>query len=245
MINRRRIFRHDFAFISFYFQIALLLATLIVFGFAHSLVPRLLKAPYRIPLSLTVHISLFTAWLAVLLIQCGLIRADCLRAHKALGLASLAIGVMLPVAGIWVTLQMGVIHQQRHEASSSGIIFPLTDMLHFVPLYGLAIWWRRHPSYHKRLIILATITLSRAAYFRYPPFLHPDLWVLFAEDALMLICVARDLIVERRIHPVYRVAVPLLASAQMLENGLVRTEVWQNMADALLRISTTVPFLAP
>jgi hypothetical protein len=231
--------------VSFYFQISFVLAILIVFGFAHSLVPRLLKAPYSIPLSLTVHISLFTAWLILLLIQCGLIRADCLKTHRSLGLASLVIGIMLPVAGVWVTLQMGVIHQQRHDSSSSGIIFPLSDMLHFVPLYGLAMLWRRHPAYHKRLIILATITLSRAAYFRYPPFLHPNLWVLFAEDVLILVCVVRDLVVERRIHTVYRVAFPVLAAAQMLEIGIVGTEIWQQMADEILRFSAAVPFLAP
>jgi len=244
-MNKTKIFQPYSTFISFYFQISILMTMLIIFGFAHSLMPRLVRAPYSIPFSLTVHILLFTVWLVLLLIQCGLIRADRLTAHRALGLGSLAIGVMLPVAGIWVTLQMGVIHQQRHEASSSGILFPLTDMLHFVPLYGLAMLWRRFPSYHKRLIILATITLSRAAYFRYPPWLHPDLWVLFAEDALMLICIGRDLIAERRIHPVYRVACPALASVQMLENGVVGTEIWQQISDAILRLSAAVPFLAP
>jgi len=230
---------------SFYYKISLLLTALIIFGFAHSLVPRLVKAPYCIPVALTVHIVLFSAWLILLLVQCGLIRADRRNAHRLLGMTSLAIGIVLPVAGIWVTLQMGVIHQQRHEASSGGIIYPLADMVHFVPLYALAMLWRHEPAYHKRLIILATITLSRAAYFRYPPFLHPDLWVFFAEDALMLICIGRDLIIERRIHPVYRVAFPVLATAQAIECSLAGTEMWQHIADDILRISTGFAFLAP
>ena len=88
-------------------------------------------------------------------------------------------------------------------------------MLAFGTLVALAILWRKKPEMHKRLLFIATCCLLDAAFGRIDYLFNHDLYYWCA-DGVILLGVVRDLLVNRSIHKVYRVALPVLVVWQAL-----------------------------
>ena len=118
-------------------------------------------------------------------------------------------------------------------AAQAQLLGPLLDMLVFAPLFAAAIYYRRKPELHKRLMIVATTSLLIAAVGRMP-FLGapPDRLLLhLIWTAPILLAMAYDFWRQRRVHPVYVLGLVVL----VLEGPLVRaparvSATWQNMA---------------
>jgi len=87
------------------------------------------------------------------------------------------------------------------------------DMVAFGTCVGLAISWRKKPELHRRLLFIATCGLLDAAFGRFPYVFRNDLFFPLL-DAVILLGVARDLVVNRNVHKVYRVALPLMIVLQ-------------------------------
>ena len=88
-------------------------------------------------------------------------------------------------------------------------------MLVFGTCVALAIYWRKKPEFHRRLIFIATCCLLDAPFGRIDYLFNHNLyyWCL---DAVILLGVARDLLVNRSVHKVYRIALPVLVAWQAL-----------------------------
>jgi hypothetical protein len=56
------------------------------------------------------------------------------------------------------------LHQERVE---SFLIVPLWDMVVFTTAFALAVYFRKKPEYHKRLVLIATCALTAAAFGRF------------------------------------------------------------------------------
>jgi hypothetical protein len=91
---------------------------------------------------------------------------------------------------------------------------PFGDMTIFGLCVALAIAWRRKPELHRRLLLIATCALLDAPFGRIQYVFDHSLYYACL-DGVLLLGVARDLFVDRRIHKVYRVALPLMIAAQI------------------------------
>jgi hypothetical protein len=123
-----------------------------------------------------------------------------------------------------------------HVADANTFLsIPFGDMAIFTVFVGLAIYWRRKPEFHRRLLFIGTCGLLDAAFGRFDYLFSHSLF-FFAVDAVILLGVARDLLVNRRIHIVYRVALPSLVVVQALMVYLWRGAPawWSNIGQALL-----------
>jgi len=80
--------------------------------------------------------------------------------------------------------------------------------------FGLSMYWRRKPEFHRRLILIATCSLTAAAFGRFPRILMPEHWFYTGVDLLIFLGIVRDLVVMKRVHPVYLYALPLLVVGQ-------------------------------
>ena len=79
---------------------------------------------------------------------------------------------------------------------------PLEDIVFFAVTFGLAIHWRKRPDFHRRLMLLAAISVTPPAISRIPGI--PTLGaVYFCADLLILAAIFHDLATLKRIHPVY------------------------------------------
>ncbi len=189
----------------FYFLMSLLIAGVVFYGFMHTVSERLFHPAISRPTVLYFHAAAFAGWIVFLMVQSTLIRTHNVRLHMWTGWFGVALGIAVPVLGVSTAIAMVRFDILRlHSAfPASAIIFPFYDMVAFSVPFALAIWWRKRPEYHRRLILLATCAITSAAFTRFPQNKLPFVVSYAGVDVLVLLGVVRDLIVERRIHRVY------------------------------------------
>ncbi len=211
----------------FHAVMALLIAAIVVYGFSHTVGRNLLHPATPRPPLLYAHSAVFCAWLALFVVQSMLPAAGHVALHRRLGMAGAWLGACVPLFGLSTAVVMYRFHlAQDPQASSSpaGLAIPLNDMLSFAIAFGLALRWHRRPDVHRRLMLVAMASLTVAAFARFPGWLVPDPWWYLYVDGLVAIGALRDALVDRRIHKVYLVALPVLAAAQGLAMWLALAE---------------------
>ncbi len=221
----------------FYFFMSLLIAVVAVYGFSHTIGQNLLHASPIPPFILTIHAIVFPGWVLFFILQSALVRSRNVRLHRTLGWFGIAFAVGLLVIGYLTATGMDRFFLQRlHETDAPAfLIIQLMDLVCFAIPFALAIYWRRRPEFHRRLMLIASSGLTDAAWARFP--LIPLVYSPAGVDALVLLGILRDLIVDRRIHKVYLYAFPLLIVLQVfcMQTYVHASPWWVRIGNALLR----------
>ncbi|HET9100665.1 MAG TPA: hypothetical protein VFN62_09760 [Acidobacteriaceae bacterium] len=223
----------------FYFFMSLLIAAAVVFGFSHTVEARLIHGVPRRPSLLWVHGVIFSGWVLFFIFQSLLVRTHNVRLHRTLGWVGAALGSAVFVMGIWIAVVMArfrVLHFQGKGAEAE-LALSFYDVTAFAVAFALAILWRKKTEYHRRLILLATCALTSAAFARFQIDLMPRFWFFVGVDLLVLLGVMRDLIVDKHVHRVYAVGLPVFVVCQsiVMYTILNNPPVWANIASAILR----------
>ena len=223
-INRRRRER--------WFYIAMSIAAVItVFaGFAptYYLRPYFNTAPLM-PL-LHVHGIVFTSWLVLFLIQTTLVAAHRTDIHRRLGI----LGGVIATLMILIGASTAVIRASQGAtpvpgvSSLSFLVVPLGDISVFAILVGAGFYYRRRPDVHKRLMLLATVSILAAAIARLPfAIMQAGPPAFFGiTDLFVLACILYDLITLKRVHRATALAALLIIASQPLRLMLAGTHVW-------------------
>lgn len=223
----------------FYFFMSLLIAAIVIYGFSHTVEKNLIHAVPSRPFLVYVHGAIFSGWVAFFILQSALVRTRNLRVHRTIGWFGVALGTAVFVVGIWIAIIMSrfrILHFQGKGAVPN-LALSFYDVTAFAVAFALAILWRKKPEYHRRLILLATCALTSAAFARFPTDLMPRFWFFVGVDLLVLLGVMRDLIVDKRVHRVYAVGLPVFVVCQsiVMYTILNNPPVWANLAHAILR----------
>jgi len=224
----------------FYFSMSLLIALTVVYGFSQTVGQNLFNpAPPR-PFLLFLHGAVFSGWVIFFIFQSALVRTHHVSWHRRTGWFGAGLGVLIPILGVVISVIMArfdvfQLHQPRAVRAPFTLI-PLFDMVCFASTFWLAVLWRKRPEFHRRLVFIASCSLTAAAFFRFPEALHSHLYFYAGVDALILLGVVRDLIVNRRIHAVYLWVLPAFAICQY---GVMHTissgaQWWFKIADAII-----------
>ena len=222
---------------SFFLAMAMLAALVVILGFRITVDENLIHPDWPRPLLLWIHALLFTAWIVLFVAQSTLVRSRQVKWHRRLGMGTIVVGTAMPVVGVATAFVMAHLRAQHGEADATAFLLVSNfDMLTFALVFGLAVTLRTKRELHRRLMFIATCTLTNAAFFRFlpPSILGMNSGYLFA-DVFILLGVARDLIVDRRVHPVYLVALPLYVVGQTVAVHLNADPGWLAMANALVR----------
>ena len=97
---------------------------------------------------------------------------------------------------------------------------------------------RRKPDIHKRLVLLATIGLTEAAFGRFPwerMGFPPAAGAVTGIGVLLLLVIAYDLVSLHRIHRATLWAAPLIFVVSAFAVPLGMTAVWHNFSAFVLR----------
>lgn len=220
----------------FYFTMSLLVAAIVVWGFSHTVNQNLIHATPPRPLLLWFHGAAFSGWVLFFIFQSTLVRTHNVKWHRFFGWFGAALGAAMPPLGVATAIVMGrfdtyTLHEPGGDAF---LIVPFYDMLAFALFFGLAVWWRKKPELHRRLIFIATCGLLDAAFGRIDYIFNHALF-FYCLDGVILLGVARDLFVNRRIHKVYLTALPLLLVVQIFVN-----HTWQAGSGWWLRIAHAI-----
>jgi uncharacterized membrane protein YozB (DUF420 family) len=163
----------------------------------------------QIPLYLYVHGVLGTAWFALVVTQAVLIANRQFTRHRQLGWFGVALAVAIIGLGVYTSTHMVPRNAAAHPPLSAAEIqlygaVTAADLAGFVMLpilIGLAIYFRRRPDIHMRLMLFATLEMTGPAVARigswggvFVPI------ILTAMLGLMAAFVVHDLWTRRRIH---------------------------------------------
>ena len=215
----------------FYVYLSLWMWVLALGGFGPGLVEQVAAGTWlSMPVILHVHAIVYLGWLALFTYQVSLPGSGQVERHRQFGKLLVAYAGLMVVVGIAVMLSRFAerVAAGQMELARSVLIHPLTDMLVFPVLFGLAVYFRRSPSTHKRLMVAATTMLLIAAVGRMgflgsPPniLLYDLLWL-----SPIWVAMIRDVLVHRMLHPAYAISLVLLAVLP-LRVVLVATEPYQ------------------
>jgi hypothetical protein len=221
----------------FYFTMGLLAAAIVVWGFSHTVDQNLLHAAPPRPLLLWFHGAAFSGWIAFFIFQSGLVRTHNVKWHRFFGWFGVALGIVMVPLGIATSIVMGRFDTvvEHRPGSDAFLIVPWYDMVAFAAFFGLAVLWRKKPELHRRFIFIATCGLLDAAFGRIDYIFNHDLffWCL---DGVILLGVVRDLAVNRRVHRIYLIALPVLIVCQafVIHTYASASAWWLRIADGIL-----------
>lgn len=219
----------------FFSTMAVLAALTVLVGFSRTYFLRgYFGSPAVSPL-LHVHGLLFTAWVGLFVVQTLLVAARRVSLHRRLGVA----GAM--VAALMLPLGLIAARDAVHRGSAPlGIpplafsIIPFGDVIVFASLVAAALWFRRRPGTHKRLMLLATVALLAAPIARIPAIQAAGPLAFFGlADLFIVACAIYDWRTLGRIQPATLWGGLTIILSQPLRLALASTPLWLTVAAAL------------
>jgi hypothetical protein len=221
----------------FYLFMSLLITVVVVYGFSYTINPNLLHPRVQPPQIVYVHSFVFSAWLLFFMLQSALVRSHNVRLHRTLGWVGAGLAVSIVVLGYTTSTAVLRLAMQRPLPfpTVSFLLVEIMELVCFAVPFALAIYWRKLPDFHRRLMLIATCALTEAAFGRIPSL--PGLFAPAGVDALILLGVVRDIIVERRIHKVYLYALPAMIFLQIIAEYTYvhQSSWWIGIGNYLLR----------
>lgn len=228
---------------AFYTGMAILMALTVLAGFGRTYYFRAFtgSATFSGITSFTpllhVHGALFTAWVVLFIVQTTLVARRKVAVHRRLGIAAVALAIAMIIVG-WQT----AIAAAARGSAPPGIdaiaflVVPIFDILLFAGFVAAAVAQRRNREAHKRLMLLAYVSIITAAVARIPGLLAAGPLAFFALSfVFVLFGVIYDVISRRRVHPVYVWGGALLVVSVPLRLALSGTSAWRAFAEALIR----------
>lgn len=226
----------------FYFRMAWFVFVLIVLGFGPSFYFKplgLFSYPRPNPpliANLMVHGLVFTAWLAVFMVQVTLVSAGRRDLHRKLGAAGMLLGAaLIPVMYLTAVWQVERANQPPFTDPLTWTVVPLIG----IPALAAMLWlgWRarRHDlQTHKRLMLGVMLLLTEPAIARLP--LSPPTWGGFTFQAVLSLLTFVPLIVwdrrtQGRVHPATRLGLGLFAAVVAAQAAFLAVPgVWARFA---------------
>jgi len=164
-------------------------------------------------LTLLVHAHglVMTAWIALFLTQTLLIARHRVALHRRLGVFGVGLAALVILVGMPTLVNAAA--RRSHDVQSARFLWMLAafDGLALVVFAGLVcagILLRGFGDYHKRLMLLATLSLLGPAFGRLTAYAKglrgdSDIGVLVLCAGTVLVCAVVDAARSRRMHPAF------------------------------------------
>lgn len=195
------------------------------------------------------HGLLFFTWSLYFVLQTWLAASGRVVNHRSLGIAGVSLATAMTIFGF-----LASVHVMQHSAAlgqkDAGIAFsivPMSGIAFFAVVFVLAIMNTRRPEIHKRLMLLAAVSILDAAIARWfltflappgPPGPPPvPVTIAPALVASLLLVVVRDWRTEGRAHPVYLYGTLALLAVKVLNWPVSETAAWHAFAGGILTLA--------
>lgn len=227
----------------FYSSMAIVMALTVLIGFGPTYY---MKAFNNTPLStlsggpmtllVQTHGALFTAWVLLFIVQTALVAQHKVAIHRRIGLAGALLAASMVVVGTLTALKMAA-----RGAAPAGIdplsfsMIPLSDMFFFAAFVAAALRMRANREAHKRLMLLAYVSIIVAAVARLPGVLPLGPLAFFGfAFVFILIGIIYDMVSRHRVHPVYVWGGAVLFLSVPLRFVISKTDAWKSFAQSLI-----------
>jgi hypothetical protein len=235
----------------FYFNMALACAAVAFLGFAPTYFLPLATGKFSAPPSIQVHGIVFFAWSLYFVFQAWLAASGQVGRHRSVGLIGVSLATAMTIFGFLA----GVSSMQRSAAvgqTDAGIAFsivPWTGILFFAVVFAVGVVMVRRPEVHKRMMLLAGISILDAAVARWfltflappgppgPPPVAVTIPPAFVAYLLLVVAVVHDWRTRGRPHPVYVIGGAVLVAVKILNLPISATHAWHAFAGGILAMS--------
>lgn len=226
----------------------------IVMGFGSDTISRLQHHAAHFPAIVHIHAAAYVGWLVLLTAQILLIRRKRADIHMKLGIMGMVLAPIMVVLGVAaaIVVKVDALAAAHHGAP---IPFPdrpiflaiqLTNVLAFAGLAGAAFLLRGNSSAHKRLIVLATLSLTNAGFSRWlgPSIIaalgmgfYPFMASVYLGPGILVLGLgAYDLATRGRLHPVYLPAAIWIFALEITAMWLYFSPAWAPVAARLVGV---------
>lgn len=229
---------------NFFLALLVLIWLPILSGFGLDMANHIRTNEEAYPLIVHVHAMVFVGWLLLLTTQIALIRARQPALHRRLGLAGVAFIPLMTIVGLAAAWTMHIRHYTPEAPHTAFFAIEITNMMAFVPLSVAALLRRGDASAHKRLILLATLSLTGAGFARLWDYTIGDAlgnaeWAfavqLYLGTFLLVLALgAYDLVTRKRLHPAYLAGAGWVVFNQILSVTLYFSPAWREFAPHLI-----------
>jgi len=222
----------------FYLIMSVLALIIVLAGFFPTYISPMVTGHFVAKPYVHLHGSMFFLWIVAAIVQPFLISAGNIALHRRAGTvlgffaaAMVVMGVAMAIISARVDIANG--DDVRPKAF---LLIPLTDMLLFSLFAALGVWFRKRPDDHKRLMLLATVSILPAAFGRLLGNLGLENAILnvLIMDSFLFAGIVNDYFRGRRFHRVYLFGGAVLLAIDFSRIFLSQTESWKSIASWIL-----------
>lgn len=222
----------------FYCGMAAATTVTVIAGFSRTYYLKTLFGTPPLTLLLHLHGVIFSAWIALFIVQTCLVAADRVRWHRRLGIAGAVVAALVVAVGTFTAITSAAEGRSPIGAPLEFLVIPLGDMLVFAILVAAGLWYRHRSAVHKRLMLLSIIAMLSAATARLPFGIMaagPPAFFGLA-DLFLVPCVVYDLISRRRVHSATLFGSVLIVASQPLRLMVAKTPWWNDVATWMISL---------
>jgi hypothetical protein len=148
-----------------------------------------------------IHGALFTTWVLLFIVQTALVAQGRVALHRKLGIAGAVLAAAMVMSGTAIRVwEARLLRGLDMTASLSALVLGISDLLIFATVVTTAIALRRNKETHKRLMLLAYISILGAAIGRIP---GVGAWTMTLLILFIVVGMAYDFLSRRQVHKAY------------------------------------------
>ena len=224
----------------FYFHMALACMAIAFVGFLPTYWVPVAQGATRFDPVVHIHGMIFFAWTIFFVYQTWIAATGRIARHRQVGLIGVSLATTMVIFGVLTTIHLmhGVALNGHPEEAIQGAIIPLVDIVCFGILVTAACFNISRLEWHKRLMLLAAISILAAPIFRlfvvlgHVPLPPPFHVLLESEGVMLLLClvpILNDWRRHGRVHPAYVWGFSGIAFARLLQAVLSQTGFWHRV----------------
>jgi hypothetical protein len=235
----------------FYFYMALACMAVAFLGFAPTYWLPMASGSFSSTPVIHFHGMLFFTWTLYFAFQTWLAASGRTVRHRALGLIGVSLATAMTIFGF-----LAAVNAMKRSAAigqtDAGIAFavvPLSGILFFAVVFTLAVAATGRPETHKRLMLLAGISILDAAVARWfltflappgppgPPPVEVTIVPALIAYLLLVAAIIFDWRTRGRPHPVYIYGGAALVAVKLLNWPISVTPAWHSFAGGILALA--------
>ena len=235
----------------FYFYMALSCTAVAFLGFAPTYwLPMASRAFPPMPV-VHVHGLVFFTWSLYFSFQTWLAASGRVARHRSLGMIGVSLATAMTIMGFLASVDAmkRAVALGQPEAGKAFAIVPLSGILFFAVVFTLAVAATRRPETHKRLTLLAGVSILDAAVARWfltflapagppgPPPVAVTILPALVASLLLVVAIVRDWRTHGRPHPAYVYGGAALRGVKVLNWPISATAAWHSFAGGILALA--------
>jgi hypothetical protein len=235
----------------FYFHMALACAATAFLGFLPTYFMPLASRSLAVPPAIHIHAMVFFTWSVFFAFQAWLASSGRIVRHRATGLIGVSLATAMTILGF-----LASVDQMKRAAAlgqaDAGIAFaivPLTGIVFFAVVFTLGVASVRNGEVHKRLMLLAGISILDAPIARWfmtalappgppgPPPVAVAIPPALVACLLLIVAMVYDWRTRGRPHRVYVIGIIALVAVKLLNLPISETRAWHAFAGGILAMA--------